>query len=119
LVESLRSYPFDRIVSSPYPRCRETVLPLARALGIEVEARAELAPGAGLDEISSALDGSRGCVVLACTHREIFETLFLGDVTCEKAAAWVVHVQQGSVVPERYLPPPSPAVHAAFAELIG
>jgi 8-oxo-(d)GTP phosphatase len=42
LVERLRPHPIEAIYSSPYRRCAETVEPLARARGLEVELRAEL-----------------------------------------------------------------------------
>jgi 8-oxo-dGTP diphosphatase len=42
LVDELATFPIDRIVSSPYRRCVETVEPLARSRGFEVELRPEL-----------------------------------------------------------------------------
>ena len=37
LVEALADFKIDRIVSSPYLRCVQTVEPLAEALGLEIE----------------------------------------------------------------------------------
>jgi 8-oxo-dGTP diphosphatase len=42
LVERVRPYPIEAILSSPARRCVETVEPLARARGLEIEQRAEL-----------------------------------------------------------------------------
>jgi hypothetical protein len=42
LVELLACYEIDRIVSSPYVRCVQTVEPLARERGLSVETREEL-----------------------------------------------------------------------------
>lgn len=42
LVARLAPFPVTRILSSPYRRCVETVEPLARARGLEVEQRPEL-----------------------------------------------------------------------------
>jgi broad specificity phosphatase PhoE len=42
LVDALSHYPLTRILLSPYDRCVETVEPLARACGLEIEIRDEL-----------------------------------------------------------------------------
>ncbi|HEX4679370.1 MAG TPA: phosphoglycerate mutase family protein [Gaiellaceae bacterium] len=42
LVERLETYPIEAILSSPARRCVETVEPLARVRGLEIEERAEL-----------------------------------------------------------------------------
>jgi 8-oxo-(d)GTP phosphatase len=42
LVELLADFPVDRILSSPYDRCVQTVEPLARQRGLAVELREEL-----------------------------------------------------------------------------
>jgi 8-oxo-dGTP diphosphatase len=42
LVERLRPYPIEAILSSPARRCVQTVEPLARARGLEIELRPEL-----------------------------------------------------------------------------
>ena len=42
LVERLQPYPIEQILSSPARRCVETVEPLARARGLEIELRPEL-----------------------------------------------------------------------------
>ena len=49
LVEVLGGHRLDRILSSPFVRCVQTVEPLARRRGLGVEEREELAEGAGLD----------------------------------------------------------------------
>lgn len=42
LVDLLADYPIERILSSPYDRCVQTVEPLARARGLAIEVRDEL-----------------------------------------------------------------------------
>lgn len=42
LVEQLRAYPIEAILSSPARRCIDSVAPLARARGLEIETRPEL-----------------------------------------------------------------------------
>jgi len=102
----LADFSLERVVSSPLVRCVDTVAPLARALGLEVEIREELEPSATkrdalrlLRELSPSS--------LACTHREVFETLFDGEIECEKSALWIVERQGAHVTPVAYLPAPA------------
>lgn len=90
LSQTLAEHGVDHIATSPYPRCIETVEPLALLLGLEVALVDELAPGTPRRLLVSALESLRGGVTVACTHREAFETLFDGEVTCEKGAAWLL-----------------------------
>jgi phosphohistidine phosphatase SixA len=101
----LSPHAISRIVSSPHARCLESIAPLAQARGLEVEAREELAPGAELED-TLALLGEVRDDSLVCTHREVFERLFAGEITCEKGGTWIV---EGGV-PVAYLPPASSAV---------
>ncbi|MDQ3381101.1 MAG: hypothetical protein M3546_12415, partial [Actinomycetota bacterium] len=41
---------------------------------------------------------------LLCTHREVVERLFDGDVQCEKGGAWVLERHVGRWRPAMYLP---------------
>jgi 8-oxo-(d)GTP phosphatase len=49
LVDVLAGHFAERILTSPYVRCVQTVEPLARRRGLAIEEREELAEGAGLD----------------------------------------------------------------------
>ena len=104
LPAALAAHAIVRVVSSPHPRCLETVAPLARLRGLEVEARDELAPGADKDAILALLGEVRDDS-LVCTHREVFEQLFGAEIKCEKGGTWIV---EGGV-PVGYLPPPAGA----------
>lgn len=105
LASALAAHAIERIVSSPHVRCLESVEPLARLRGLAVEAREELAPQASREE-TLALLGEVRDNSLVCTHREVFELLFGGQITCEKGGAWIV---EGGT-PVAYLPPPSSAL---------
>ena len=50
LVGLLADYPIERILSSPYDRCVQTVEPLARARGLAIEMRDELGEERQADE---------------------------------------------------------------------
>ena len=76
LVEALARQELDRIVSSPYVRCVETVKPLGDERGLAVEERAEIAEGASRGETFELLDELEGSAFLLCTHGDVaFELL--------------------------------------------
>jgi phosphohistidine phosphatase SixA len=77
LVPVLVPYGPLRIFSSPLTRCRQTVDPLARALGLDIEEAEELGPSS--DGIAEAFvrktAASPGGPVVMCTHREVISRL--------------------------------------------
>ena len=77
LVEELRDALFDRILTSPYVRCVQTVEPLAKARGLPVEAEDALAEGAGADA-ALALFRRVGTDLVASVHGDLLEEL-LGE----------------------------------------
>lgn len=87
LVEVLEPYRVDRIVSSPFRRCLETVEPLARARGLEIERSEDLADGAGSARAKALLESLSGSAAVTCGHGEEIESLF-GKT--KKGAAWVL-----------------------------
>lgn len=109
LPAALENHEIDRIVSSPHARCLETVAPLARSRGIEIEYRDELAPDA-TRRSTLALLATLPESAVVCTHREVVEKLFRGEVTCEKGGTWLVERRGRRRVPVAYLPPPSSAI---------
>jgi phosphohistidine phosphatase SixA len=84
LVEVLSEFRPQRILSSPYVRCCETVQPTAEALGLAVESIDELAEGHGPDAVR-LLERMAGESAVLCTH---------GDVSTEVLVA--LHPDQGS-----------------------
>ena len=106
LVWSFADREITRIVSSSLVRCIESVVPLAESRRLVVENRWELEPDVSVDDLLTLLvdlpDTS-----LVCTHREVFETLLVWDVTCEKGGAWVLERHGPELVPALYLAPPA------------
>jgi phosphohistidine phosphatase SixA len=121
----LGSLPLLRVLSSPSLRCRQTVVPLARDLALDVEPRRELAADADPGRLLRFLRDPETEAAVLCTHRETLETLFrhlaLGHTVVpassppmEKAAAWLLRgvVGDRSGVQLRYLPARETAAHA-------
>jgi 8-oxo-dGTP diphosphatase len=67
----LAGYEIERILSSSLVRCVQTVEPLARELGIEIEERGELTEGATLEEALALVDEVRRAGVVLCTHGDV------------------------------------------------
>ena len=106
LVEALAGFAVERVLSSPYLRCTQTVEPLAAARGLPVEPSDDLAEGAGrvaLRRVRSLLDGP---ATVLCTHGDVVEDVLDGlgvrrSEETEKGATWVLEPGEA-----RGLPPP-------------
>jgi 8-oxo-dGTP diphosphatase len=103
LLEQLAPYSVERIVSSPFLRCTQTVAPLSRELGVPIENRPELEEGASRGE-TLALLRELGDAAVLCTHGDVLENLF-GEAG-RKASTRVVDLQDGEPVLREYLEPP-------------
>jgi phosphohistidine phosphatase SixA len=106
LQRALAGFVVDRVVTSPHVRCVESVRPLADALGLRLELRAELVPRARKEHTLALLENLPD-TALVCTHREVIERLFDGEIKCEKGGAWLLEQRAGELRPAAYLPPPS------------
>lgn len=117
--------PTGRVVSSPYPRCVETVEPLAHRLGVVVELDDALAEGRAADGALGIVGGlGRGGGVV-CSHGDVIGELLLcldeggvplldtagrrveGLLPVPKGGTWVLeHAADGSFSAARLLPAP-------------
>jgi 8-oxo-dGTP diphosphatase len=96
----------ERLLTSPYVRCRQSVDPLAYALGLPVEERDELAEGASEAELRALVAEQAAATAVFCTHGDILGML-LGEEP-EKGSTWLVDVDPGGGLTRRaYLPPPT------------
>jgi 8-oxo-dGTP diphosphatase len=68
LVAQLKPYPIEAILSSPARRCVETVEPLARARGLEIEQRPELGEELQATEGVALVRSLVGRDVVVCGH---------------------------------------------------
>lgn len=117
LAARLEAYAPQRILSSPFARCVETVQPLASGLGLAVEPSTALGEGSGREALAlvrSLVDEK----VAVCTHGDVIpevlvplvdeDRLDLGHRPRQaKASVWVLDAAGGVFVRATYLPPAS------------
>lgn len=100
LVPLLSRYRPQRILSSPYVRCCETVQPIAEALALPVESVDELAEGNGAEAVQLMMRMAGESAVI-CTHGDVAVTMLesltpgsdLGGragLRLQKGEVWVV-----------------------------
>lgn len=116
IAESLEDVPIDKILSSPYVRCVQTVEPLAAKLRLPVETFRELQEGAGVTGAMRLVQRFEGTNVVLCTHGDIVEDLLerlIGDglvsrarANLEKGSTWVLDEKNGRFTSARYIPAP-------------
>ena len=124
-----------RVLSSPATRCLQTVAPLARTMGLDVEEQAALWEGSPVDHVLSlfeTMSGPAGArltavkpVVAACSHGdiipEVVDSLHRSGVPitgrgCEKGSIWVLDHDGRHWISAVYMPrsqsriPPDPDV---------
>ena len=117
LVERFEGLEIERIISSPFLRCLQTVEPLARARGLEVEIADELAEGAdperpieficGLGPEPTVLCGHGGEIDAVVRAFEDEGAKVEGSRGLAKGSVWVLEREDGNVVSGRYLPAPA------------
>ena len=116
LAEMLDGEPIDRILSSGYLRCIQTVEPLGARRTLSVEPVKDLEEGAGGESVLRLVQKYRGRNVVLCTHGDVVEELLEGLIAqglvqrarahMEKGSTWVLEEQDGKVTGAKYLPAP-------------
>ncbi len=105
LVKQHRERPVDRILSSPYVRCLDTVAPLADAREIEVEVHPALAPDAPWEDLRDLLLSLVDEDVVLCSHGEAIGVMVdrlpeLGlkpakNPRWKKGSTWILTTKKG------------------------
>jgi 8-oxo-dGTP diphosphatase len=116
LARTLAVHPIDRILTSPYVRCRQTVEPLADKLGMGIEERAELAEGEGFKGARDLCRELAGTNAVLCSHGDVIPALLdwmarhgmalKSAFECKKGSTWEIEVRAGEFRRARYWPPP-------------
>jgi 8-oxo-(d)GTP phosphatase len=115
LTGALTPFSPQRILSSPYTRCLETVEPLAKVLGLPIEPTKQLAEGAGAEALE-LIRSFAGEKVALCTHGDVIpevlvaladeDRLDLGPNPRQaKGSTWVLEANGGRFFKASYLPP--------------
>lgn len=118
LVALLDDAVFDRILSSPYVRCMETVVPIAGVRAMAVEPVEELAEAARLEGALALVRKHAIPGALMCMHGDVLPMLLEyyaaagvdipDDREWPKGCMWTLKTDNtGEVVRARYTPPPT------------
>lgn len=117
LADLLEREPIDKILSSGYLRCVQTVEPLATRRELPVEPVKELEEGAGGESVPRLVQKFPGQSLVLCTHGDVVEELLerlvaqgllqRARATMEKGSTWVLEEKDGKITGAKYLPPPA------------
>lgn len=115
LVELLAGESFKSLVSSPYVRCIQSVVPLACDRAMSIEVTEALAEGATLEEAVALIGKFAEEGAVLCTHGDVVPML-LGhlkargmavedELSWPKGSTWRLRFSHGEVIEADYLPP--------------
>lgn len=117
IAEYLGEAGIERIYTSPYTRCVQTVEPLAEAIGAKVREHDALAEGPDIDAAYELCDDLVGYNAVLCTHGDVIPAvmnrMMWAGLTlesrfyCSKGSIWEVDLEGGRFATARYVPPPS------------
>jgi broad specificity phosphatase PhoE len=115
LAKRLAGDAINRVFSSPYVRCRQTVEPLADGRGVPVEPSDALREGASLPDSLRLVEKVAGENAVLCTHGDVLGNLLmhfaelgvhLQSDRIEKGSVWALELDDGEVRSATYHPPP-------------
>lgn len=116
LADYLAGRDIERIYSSPYTRCVQTVEPLAEAIGAKVIEHDALAEGPDIDAAYALADELVGYNAVLCSHGDVIPAvinrMMWAGLTlesrfyCSKGSIWEVELDGGRFTTAAYVPPP-------------
>ena len=106
------------VLSSPYVRCMETVVPLAAARSVAIEPTEALAEGADFPGVLALITKHADAGAVLCTHGDIIPAVLAAlarrgvavdpSARSPKGCTWVLDTDpMGEVTRVRYVPPPA------------
>jgi broad specificity phosphatase PhoE len=116
LVELLAGEEINRIFTSRYLRCVQTVEPLAESRSLQLETHEALVEGASTSFTLDLIEGADEPIA-ASTHGDVMENV-IGHLQSagiagadarlgKKGSTWVLSVDSGRIVRAEYMEPPS------------
>jgi 8-oxo-dGTP diphosphatase len=100
LSDWLRHASITRILCSPFPRCVQTVEPLAAALNLSIEIRDALAESSGIEQSWKLLAKSANANTVLCSHGDVIPDIIRraqlrglhvpGKSGCAKGSVWTL-----------------------------
>ncbi len=116
VASSLADAGIERIVSSPYERCVQSVKPLSKLIKAPIETSTLLGEEPDIDAAYTFVDGLVGTDTVISTHGDVIPALINrmmwaglsleSRFYCSKGSIWVVEVDGGKFTTARYIPPP-------------
>jgi 8-oxo-dGTP diphosphatase len=117
LLTLLHDAKFDRVLSSRFVRCMETVVPIAGARRLPIEIEESLTEGGDAEAALALVRKHMGTGAVMCSHGDVIPAMLsslagsgidLGpDPRCPKGSTWVLESDGGTdVTSVSYLPPP-------------
>jgi 8-oxo-dGTP diphosphatase len=116
ITETLTGVGAERVVSSPYVRCRQTVDPVAQRLRLPVELSDALAEGAPVSETMRLMDKLITETTVLCTHGDVVEKVLehlrahgvpLDDRRLVKGSIWVFETNDTEITAGHYISAPA------------
>ena len=117
LVAVFGGHAIDRLLTSPYLRCRQTLEPLAKKRGLTIEERPELEEHTPIDDTLRLVKKLAGSSAMICTHGDVIPALIdrlqqegmevSGPMDTKKGSVWIITAKGNRLVRADYLPPPA------------
>jgi len=116
LLERYGARPITRVLSSPSLRCQQTVAPVARHRGLEVQICDPLDEGSPPDEGITLLRSLAGQEIMLCSHGDVIPAIMRslitsgleieGGAAASKAGTFEIETDGTDLVSATYVPPP-------------
>lgn len=116
IAEYLHQFGIERIYSSPYVRCVESMEPLAEMTGAKIIEHDALAEGPDVDAAYDLCDQLVGYNAVLCSHGDVIPAvinrMMWAGLTlesrfyCSKGSIWAVGLEGGRFTTAHYVPPP-------------
>jgi 8-oxo-dGTP diphosphatase len=116
LVTQFEGREFVRIFSSPFLRCIETVLPLARERALDVEETDALSEGASVEAVLELVGSLGARPAMLCSHGDVIPASVQhwvdrgmrieGAPGWKKGSTWILERGGDGFATARYIPPP-------------